>query len=84
MADVWQGLRIICGISFSIWLISAALWHVLAVILRALRIARQMHRIPCSRCAYFTGEYRLKCTVCPHIALSEEAIGCHDYHPRRR
>ena len=39
----------------------------------------RMHSIPCSRCAYFTGDYRLKCTVNPVSALTEEAIGCVDY-----
>ena len=40
---------------------------------------QQLHEIPCSRCAYFTGDYRLKCTVCPSQALTEEAIGCRDF-----
>lgn len=42
---------------------------------------QQLHKIPCSRCAYFTGDYRLKCTVCPSQALTEEAIGCRDFEP---
>lgn len=37
--------------------------------------------MPCSRCAFFTGSYHLKCTVHPCKALSEEAIGCLDYEP---
>lgn len=41
--------------------------------------AKIMHRIPCSDCTFFTGEYQLKCTVRPHIALSEEAINCPDF-----
>ncbi len=40
---------------------------------------RQLHQIPCSRCAYFTGDYRLKCTVHPSEALTEEALGCRDF-----
>jgi hypothetical protein len=40
---------------------------------------RRLHQVPCSRCAYFTGEYRLKCAVHPCRALSELAIGCTDY-----
>ncbi|MEO1131845.1 MAG: hypothetical protein AAFX40_03965 [Cyanobacteria bacterium J06639_1] len=60
----------------------AVIGHVLGAIARAAKIARRMHQIPCPDCQYFTGEYRLKCTVCPHIALSEEAIGCRDFHPQ--
>lgn len=40
---------------------------------------KRLHQIPCSRCAFFTGDYRLKCTVHPCKALSEEAIDCLDY-----
>ncbi|WP_224409141.1 hypothetical protein [Oscillatoria salina] len=40
---------------------------------------RRLHQIPCSKCAFFTGDYRLKCTVHPSKALSEEAIDCLDY-----
>lgn len=43
---------------------------------------RRLHQIPCSRCAFFTGDYRLKCTVHPLTALSEEAIGCRDFEQR--
>jgi hypothetical protein len=42
---------------------------------------RRMHQVPCSRCVFFTGDYRLKCTVHPCRALSEEAIDCWDYEP---
>jgi hypothetical protein len=40
---------------------------------------RRLHKIPCSRCSFFTGDYNLKCTLHPHKALSEEAIDCLDY-----
>jgi hypothetical protein len=40
---------------------------------------QQLHQIPCSRCVYFTGDYRLKCTIYPSQALTEEAIGCRDF-----
>ena len=42
---------------------------------------RRLHQIPCSRCVFFTGDYRLKCPVHPCKALSEEAIDCLDYEP---
>ncbi|MEP0748961.1 hypothetical protein [Coleofasciculus sp. FACHB-125] len=40
-----------------------------------------MHSVPCTNCRYFTGDYRLKCTVQPSIAQTEEAINCSDYRP---
>ncbi|MUL38311.1 hypothetical protein BWI75_18760 [Gloeocapsopsis sp. AAB1 = 1H9] len=42
---------------------------------------KRLHQVPCSRCAYFTGDYRLKCTVHPCKALTEDAINCIDYEP---
>lgn len=42
---------------------------------------KQLHQIPCTKCAFFTGEYHLKCTVHPCKALSENAINCLDYEP---
>ena len=54
--------------------------------LRLVRIVREaiahlqrLHQIPCDRCTYFTGDYRLKCTVNPTTAMSEQAIGCRDF-----
>ena len=43
---------------------------------------RRMHQIPCPNCQFFTGDYRLKCTVQPSVANSEDAIDCPDYQPK--
>ena len=40
--------------------------------------AKRMHQIPCTKCRFFTGDYRLKCTVNPDIANTEQAIDCPD------
>jgi len=45
----------------------------------AVRRLQTMHRIPCSRCAFFSNDYRLKCSVDPLSAGSEAAIGCPHY-----
>ncbi len=44
---------------------------------------RRLHQVPCSQCAFFTGDYNLKCTVRPCAALTEDAIDCLDFEPRR-
>jgi hypothetical protein len=41
----------------------------------------KLHQIPCDRCAFFTGEFNLKCPVHPCKALNEQAIDCLDYEP---
>ncbi|MGG6296221.1 hypothetical protein ACQ4M4_17670 [Leptolyngbya sp. AN02str] len=56
-------------------------WNLWASIRDGVQRAQQMHRVPCSECRFFTGDYHLKCTVHPDMALSEEAIDCPDYEP---
>ncbi|WP_448572516.1 hypothetical protein [Trichothermofontia sp.] len=59
-------------------LVAASLWGAMR---EGVRRSQHLHRIPCARCQYFTGDYRLKCTVHPHLALTEQAIGCPDQRP---
>jgi hypothetical protein len=77
------------------WLVPICLvfaWLIVAIaLLNGWRFLRDgvnrtqtMHQIPCANCRFFTGDYRLKCTVNPAIALSEEAIHCGDYESADR
>lgn len=43
------------------------------------RRVKRLHQIPCSNCEYFTRSTCLKCTVRPHWAGTERAIGCPDF-----
>ena len=54
-------------------------WSLISPLIAAIAEARQMHRVPCSNCSFFTNDYRLKCTVKPFIATTKEAINCCDY-----
>lgn len=56
-------------------------WSVISVIIEAIARTKQMHRVPCTNCRFFTQDYRLKCTVQPNIANTELAIDCSDYRP---
>lgn len=69
---------------FIVWtLISIFLfWRLMTIAKRAINHLQRLHQIPCSNCAYFTGDYRLKCTVNPMVAMSETAIGCRDFMVR--
>ena len=58
-------------------------WSVISPLIAAVARAKQMHRIPCTKCRFFTNDYRLKCTVNPQIANTEEAIGCRDHQKVR-
>ena len=65
---------------FAAWgLLFLLLWNLWGAIAATLYRAKQMHQIPCTNCVFFTGNYHLKCTVQPTIALSEDAIDCRDY-----
>ena len=72
------------SVLFAIGLATAiviTLWQGLCALKQGFQHLRRLHQIPCSRCAYFTGDYRLKCTVDPFSALTEAAIDCPDYQP---
>lgn len=58
-------------------------WSVISCVVSAIAQAKRMHQIPCTKCRFFTGDYRLKCTVNPSIANTEGAIGCGDYRQSR-
>lgn len=59
--------------------LASLLWSIGKTFIRGQTTLQRLHRIPCHRCTFFTDDYRLKCTVHPHKALSEEAIDCLDY-----
>jgi uncharacterized radical SAM superfamily Fe-S cluster-containing enzyme len=68
---------------FCAWtLIIIFAWNLWATLRDSVSISKRMHQIPCSTCQFFTGDYRLKCTVQPSIANSEDAIDCTDYQPK--
>jgi hypothetical protein len=67
-----------CG---GIWFLvfSLVIWRLIRITQKAFSHLKRLHQIPCSSCAFFTGDYRLKCTVNPVTAMSEEAINCRDF-----
>ncbi|MGL5834917.1 MAG: hypothetical protein ACRC1Z_17045 [Waterburya sp.] len=69
-------LRIVGAFS----ILSLCSWSLISCILDVIAQAKKMHQIPCSNCRFFTGDYRLKCTINPSIANTEQAIDCGDYH----
>jgi hypothetical protein len=58
---------------------SCLFWRSLSIVKQAVNHLQRLHQIPCDKCLYFTGDYRLKCTVNPLVALTETAIGCRDF-----
>lgn len=71
-------LQIICAI-FAWSLIGLSVWRMSQTVKEGLNYLQQIHQVPCHRCVYFTGDYRLKCTVKPVSAMTEEAINCEDF-----
>jgi hypothetical protein len=60
-------------------LIIIAAWSLWNTARDTVKTAKRMHQIPCANCQYFTGNHRLKCTVNPSLANTEDAIHCLDY-----
>lgn len=58
-------------------------WSAWQTCCQGIQQLKRLHGIPCSRCAYFTGDHRLKCTVHPYTALSEDALDCVDFELAR-
>jgi hypothetical protein len=79
LADILRsGLVPLCFISTWIFL-TLLVWSLWETTRVSASYAARMRQVPCANCQFFTGEYRLKCTIHPSIALSEAAIGCPDY-----
>ncbi|MGB3765749.1 MAG: hypothetical protein WA947_04260 [Phormidesmis sp.] len=60
-------------------LVTAIILSLVTTARRSLTNLRKIHQIPCSRCAFSTSDYRLKCSVRPIDAFSEAAINCYDF-----
>lgn len=74
LKPVMLQLRFVGGYS----LLGLVGWSLISFVMDVMATAKRMHQIPCTKCRFFTGDYRLKCTVNPHVANTEEAIGCCD------
>ncbi|WP_041235682.1 hypothetical protein [Dactylococcopsis salina] len=71
-------LCFLCAWGFIILL----LWTVMSAIYATVKRSQIMHQVPCPNCQFFTNDYRLKCTVNPLVANTEQAITCQDYCPK--
>jgi hypothetical protein len=79
--EIQPFLVLICFIAA--WSITIlAVWSLWSAARDSVTTAKQMHQIPCTGCQFFTDNYRLKCTVHPSIANTEDAIDCLDYQPK--
>ena len=68
---------------FSAWaIVVLVFWSLYSAVRDGVATSQKMHQIPCTNCQFFTGDYRLKCTVQPTIANTEAAITCMDYQPK--
>ncbi|NWF59116.1 MAG: hypothetical protein HXY43_07360 [Fischerella sp.] len=78
---IQQLLVPICFVSAWVLIILVA-WSLWAATRDSVKTAQKMHQIPCASCQYFTDDHRLKCTVHPSVANTEEAINCIDYQAK--
>ncbi len=45
---------------------------------------KRISSIPCRKCQFFNNNQQLPCAVQPALVLSEEAVNCGDYAPKRK
>lgn len=78
---ILQPLLVSICFCFAWGIVGLLVWNTVSAISYSIRTSKQMHKIPCSHCQYYTNDYLLKCTIRPDIAMSEVAINCGDYAP---
>ncbi|GFE68799.1 hypothetical protein CFPU101_14090 [Chroococcus sp. FPU101] len=69
----------VLGLMTTVSLLGMVGWTLGSVVKDTIEVAKTMHEIPCANCQYFTNDHRLKCTLHPKIANTEQAIDCSDY-----
>ncbi|HLO89288.1 MAG TPA: hypothetical protein VK203_30370 [Nostocaceae cyanobacterium] len=42
-----------------------------------------LQKVPCKNCQFFANNHYLKCAVQPHLVMTEEAVNCSEYLPRK-
>jgi hypothetical protein len=42
-----------------------------------------VHQVPCKNCKFFANNHYLKCAVKPDIVMTEEAVNCSEYCPKK-
>ncbi|MBW4644814.1 MAG: hypothetical protein KME23_17790 [Goleter apudmare HA4340-LM2] len=57
-------------------------WSIWLTLKKGVNYVKKLHEIPCHACEFFTNDHRLKCTVHPIKACSEQAINCIDFEPK--
>lgn len=75
---IQPALPVICA-TIAWGLVAAIALSLIATTRRSIANVRKLHQVPCSRCVFSTSDYRLKCSVHPTEAFSEQAIGCYDF-----
>ncbi|PSF37678.1 hypothetical protein C7H19_08980 [Aphanothece hegewaldii CCALA 016] len=74
----------ILGLISTFSLLGLVGWTLGSVVKDTIEVAKTMHEIPCANCQYFTDDHRLKCTLHPKTANTEQAIDCSDYRVYNR
>lgn len=68
------------------------IWAMILLILQKIRSnldnkisfsINSVHQVPCKNCKFFANNHYLKCAVKPDIVLTEEAINCSEYCPKK-
>ncbi|MCU0551395.1 MAG: hypothetical protein MUC48_18775 [Leptolyngbya sp. Prado105] len=47
------------------------------------RISRELARLPCKKCQFFSNNHYIKCAVNPHVVMTPHANECQDYRSKK-
>jgi hypothetical protein len=74
--------KLFCGLCAWAILI-LGFFSILISMRKGIKHVKKLHQVPCAGCVYFTNDHRLKCTVNPILACTEDAIGCRDFESKQ-
>ncbi len=74
-------MTIFCAL-FTWTILISFIYSIIRTWQKGINYVKTLHQIPCCGCEYFTNDYRLKCTVHPTKACTNEACDCIDYEPK--
>lgn len=79
LGDVGQALLNIARFCAPWTVLGLIGWTVWVTLRDTITYAADLHAIPCARCQFFSDTPQLKCTIHPHIAMTEAAVNCADF-----
>jgi hypothetical protein len=50
---------------------------------KSTRVSRELARLPCKKCQFFSNNHYMKCAVNPYVVMTSAANECQDYRSKK-